>query len=213
MLIRDAQGVTLNIDIDEVLDCFRRKGYEAVHFADGAAAAAYLNEQIDGRTVAFGDSGTLLKMGVYELLRTHNEVVDPVHPQDGKNFFETLPETRQAEIFLTSVNAATIHGELVNIDAVGNRVAGTLYGHGKVYFVFSVNKLCPTLDAAVWRARNVAAPQNAKRKGYKTPCAVHGDKCYNCQSVDRICNALVVHLHRMKNAEAEVVLIDEALGL
>ena len=68
------------------------------------------------------------------------------------------------------------------------------------------------LEQAVWRARNVAAPQNTARKGYRTPCAVKGDKCYDCQSPDRICNALVIHLHCLKRAEAEIVLIDEKLG-
>ena len=200
------------MDVEQVLAAFAKKGYKTAHFADGAAAAAYLNEQIDGRTVAFGDSRTLYNMGVYDLLASHNQVVDPMHPQPGQDFFEVLPLTTEGEVFLTSVNAATVNGELVNIDAIGNLVAGTLYGHGKVYFVFSTNKLCEDLEQAVWRARNVAAPQNTARKGYRTPCAVKGDKCYDCQSPDRICNALVIHLHCLKRAEAEIVLIDEELG-
>ena len=136
------------MDVEQVLAAFAKKGYKTAHFADGAAAAAYLNEQIDGRTVAFGDSRTLYNMGVYDLLASHNQVVDPMHPQPGQDFFEVLPLTTEGEVFLTSVNAATVNGELVNIDAIGNRVAGTLYGHGKVYFVFSTNKLCEDLEQA-----------------------------------------------------------------
>lgn len=64
-------------------------------------------------------------------------------------------------------------GEMVNIDGTGNRVAGSLYGHRKVYFVAGRNKIAPTLEDAAHRARNVAAPKNAARHQYKTPCAVH----------------------------------------
>lgn len=195
-----------------VLAAFAKKGYDTAHFATGAEAAAYLDSRIDGRTVAFGDSRTLYNMGVYELLAAHNQVTDPMHPAAGQDFFDILPQTTRGEIFLTSVNAATVNGELVNIDAVGNRVAGTLFGHGRVYFVFSASKLCATLDEAVRRARNLAAPQNCARKGYKTPCAVRADRCYDCQSPERICNALVIHLHCMKRAQAEIILIDEPLG-
>lgn len=199
-------------ELADVLAAFAKKGYQVSHFATGAEAAAYLDREIDGRTVAFGDSRTLYNMGVYELLCRHNQVVDPMHPEPGQKFFKVLPLTTSGEIFLTSVNGATVNGELVNIDAVGNRVAGTLYGHDKVYFVFSVSKLCADLEEAVWRARNVAAPQNTARKGCRTPCAVKGDKCYDCASPERICNALVVHLHCMRRAAAEIVLIDEPLG-
>ena len=64
------------IDVEQVLAAFAKKGYKTAHFADGASAAAYLNEQIDGRTVAFGDSRTLFNMGVYDLLAKHNQVID-----------------------------------------------------------------------------------------------------------------------------------------
>ena len=104
-------------------------------------------------------------------------------------------------------------GELVNIDGTGNRVAGSLFGHEKVYFVVSLSKLCPTLDDAIFRARNVAAPKNAARHGFANPCALKGDRCYDCSARDRICNALVVHYRKMRGIEMEVVLIREALGL
>ena len=199
--------------MEDVLKAFRQKGYQAHYFADGREALDYLDAAIDGKTVAFGDSRTLYNLGVYDRLAQHNRVVDPMHPEGGQEFFAVLPQTTEAEVFLSSVNGASIEGELVNIDAIGNRVAGTLYGHQKVYFVFGRNKLCPDLSAAVVRARNVAAPKNAARKGYKTPCAVNGDRCYNCKSPERICNALVIHLHCMKQAAAEVIIIGEDMGL
>ncbi len=204
--------MTERLDLEQVLAAFEKKGYTARYFADGQAAADYLDAAIDGQTVGFGDSRTLYDMEIYARLRRHNRVVDPMHPEDDRGFFEIIPDTQGTAVFLSSVNAASVNGELVNIDATGNRVAGTVFGHERVYFVFSVNKLCPDLASAVWRARNVAAPQNAKRKGYKTPCAVKGDRCYDCQSPERICNALVIHLHSMKRTHAEVLLLGEELG-
>ena len=181
-------------------------------FATAAEAADYLNGAIDGKTVGFGGSVTLQKMGLYELLSTHNEVFwHQVAAHEEKEAARMAEQTCQ--IFCTSVNGLAETGELVNIDATGNRVAASIYGHEKVYFVIGRNKLAPTYEEALWRARNIAAPQNAKRLNKKTPCAVKGDRCYNCKSADRICRSLVVFWEASMGTEMEVVLIDEDLGL
>ena len=104
-------------------------------------------------------------------------------------------------------------GELINIDGTGNRVSATLFGHEKVYFVIGRNKLAPTYEAAVYRARNVAAPQRARQLGKKTPCAVKADRCYDCRSPERVCRALVTLWGPMLGMETEVLLVDEDLGL
>ena len=91
-------------------------------------------------------------------------------------------------------------------------MSSSLYGHKKVWFVVGSNKLAPTYDEALWRARNIAAPKNAQRLGVKTPCAVKGDRCYDCKSPQRICRGLVVLWEAVKGCETEVVLVDEALG-
>ncbi len=85
-------------------------------------------------------------------------------------------------MYITSVNGMAETGELINIDGNGNRVASSLYGHKKVWFIVGRNKLAPTYEEALWRTRNIAAPKNAQRLGRKTPCAVHGDRCYDCKS-------------------------------
>ena len=77
----------------------------------------------------------------------------------------------------------------------------------------SLKKLCPSLYEAFYRARNVAAPQNSARHGFSNPCAIKGDRCYDCSAKDRICNALVVHYRKMRGIQMEVVLIREELGL
>ena len=190
-----------------------RREYEVTVFDTGAEAAAYLDKVIDGNTVGLGDSETMLSMGLYHKLAAHNQVYDPMHRPEGETFRQTARKTLLTDVFLTSLNAMAETGELVNIDGTGNRVAGSLFGHEKVYFVVSLSKLCPTLDDAIWRARNVAAPQNSARHGFSNPCAVAGDRCYDCSAKDRICNALVVHYRKMRGIEMEVVLIREPLGL
>lgn len=91
-------------------------------------------------------------------------------------------------------------------------MSSSLYGHKRVWFVVGSNKIAPTYDEALWRARNIAAPKNAQRLGVKTPCAVNGDRCYDCKSPQRICRGLVVLWEAIRSCETEVVLVDEPLG-
>lgn len=178
-------------------------------FAAGQEAAAYLNEAIDGKTVGFGGSMTLDQLGLYETLGTHNTVVWHWKKEPG-------PARREAmgtQVYLTSANGLAETGEIINIDGAGNRVASTLFGHEKVYFVIGRNKLAPTYEEALWRARNIAGPKNAQRLGRKTPCAVKGDHCYDCRSPERICRGLVTLWGPMMGMETEILLVDEDLGM
>ena len=201
------------MDIICLQKSFEKKGYLFRYFASENEAANYLDNSIDGKTVGFGDSQTLYDMDLYEHLSTHNTVTSPMHLKDGMDFDETALQCLGTQIYLLSANAATENGEMVNIDGYGNRVSCSLFGHEKVYFVFGTNKIVPTLEEAIWRAKNIAAPQNAKRLGKKTPCAVKGDRCFDCNSPDRICNAMVLHLHKMSRCEVEVIVIGEDMGL
>lgn len=195
-----------------MIRALERGGYKVSFFETGAAATDYIAGSVQGTTVGLGDSATLEALGIAERLSKNNTVIDPRH-FSGQEFIETGKRILTTDVYLTSVNAAAETGELVNIDSTGNRVAASLFGHSRVFFVFGTNKVEPTLERALWRARNVAAPRNAKRFGFKTPCAAKGDQCYDCASPDRICNALTVYLHKMKSVEAEVVIVDEPLGL
>ena len=184
------------------------RGFSVRTFATAAEAAAYLNEAIDGKTVGFGGSMTLKDMGLYELLGSHNEV--HWHWVNGQ---EERKAAMRTQVYLSSANGLAETGEIINIDGSGNRVASTLYGHEKVYLVIGRNKLAPTYDEALWRARNIASPKNAQRLGRKTPCALKGDRCYDCKSPDRICRGLVVLWGPMMGMETEVILVDEDLGM
>ena len=192
---------------DTVKKNLEARGFSVRTFATAAEAAAYLNETIDGRTVGFGGSVTLKDMGLYELLGSHNEV--HWHWVNGQ---EERKAAMGTQVYLSSANGLAETGEIINIDGSGNRVASTLYGHEKVYLVIGRNKLAPTYDEALWRARNIASPKNAQRLGKKTPCAIKGDRCYDCKSPDRICRGLVVLWGPMLGMETEVVLINQDLG-
>lgn len=195
---------------DTVKKNLEDRGYTVRVFSTGKEAADYLDAAVDGKSVGFGGSATLDALGLYERLGSHNETVWHWKWED-KDAARRAAMT--SDVYLTSVNGLAETGELVNIDGAGNRVAATLFGHEKVYFVVGRNKLAPTYDEAVWRARNIASPQNARRLGKKTPCAAKGDRCYDCKSPDRICRGLVTLWGPMMGMEAEVLLIDEDLGM
>ena len=149
---------------------------------------------------------TIQELGLYPRLSAHNWVI--WHWEGG-----SLAEAAQTQVYLSSVNGLSETGELINIDGTGNRVASTLYGHRRVYFVVGANKIAPDYDAALWRARNIASPKNAQRLGKKTPCAVKGDRCYDCQSPERICRALTVLWEKPQGIEhMEIVLVEQELG-
>ena len=194
---------------EKVEENLRERGYTVKTFATADEAAAYLDGQIDGKTVGFGGSVTLDTMGVYDLLARHNTVLWHWKTQDPTVRREALT----AQVYLTSANGLAETGEILNIDGAGNRVAATLFGHEKVYFVIGRNKLAPDYEKAVWRARNVAGPHRAQQLGKKTPCAVKADRCYDCKSPDRVCNAMVTLWGPMTGMETEILLVDEDLGL
>ena len=189
-----------------------RKGYRVQHFATGEQAAMYLNGQIDGATVGFGGSLTLHQMHLFPLLSAHNTVFWHDETPDGMTVMQTRTAAARAEVYLSSVNGISETGEIVNIDHTGNRVAAISYGPARVYLVVSANKVAPTLADPIDRARNIAAPKNAQRLHRKTPCALRADKCYDCQSPERICRNLSILWEKPAGAAYEVILLDEALG-
>jgi L-lactate utilization protein LutC len=182
-------------------------GYDVAQFSTKEEATEYLNGKIDGKSVGFGGSVTLRDMGLYELLQSHNQVY-----WHWKDTPISTGEAEKAQVYLTSANGLSEDGQIINIDGNGNRVASMLYGHQELYIVIGQNKLADNYDAALWRARNIAAPKNAQRLSCKTPCAVNGDKCFDCKSEGRICRGLAVLWRPMFNMRTEVVLIDEDLG-
>lgn len=194
-------------DINKLRKNLEKNGFHTVYFDTAREAADYLDGKLDGRTIGMGGSVTIQELGLMERLSGHNTFYS--HWSGG-----TLDQAAGTEVYLCSVNGAAETGELINIDGTGNRVAATLYGHKELYLVIGVNKIAPDYDQALWRSRNIAAPKNAKRLNRKTPCAVNADRCYDCDSPERICRGLTVLWRRPNGIPyAEVVIVGEDLGL
>lgn len=192
--------------VQELAKNLQRMGIALRCFDTPEEAADYLDGAIDGVSVGIGGSMTVKELGLYPRLCAHNQVFghwEGNKPQDAVG----------AEVYICSVNGLAATGEIVNIDGTCNRVAATLYGHKRLYYVVGINKLEPDLEKALWRARNIAAPLNAKRLDRKTPCAVKGDRCYNCSSPDKVCRAFSVLAAKSDGiGQTELVLIGARLG-
>lgn len=197
---------------EQIKKNLEKKGYEVLTFATGAEAAESLNGLIDGKTVGIGGSVTVEQTGLYEKLAGHNTVYWHHAVPEGMTPVQTRDAATRAQIYISSVNGIAETGEIVNIDNTGNRVAAVSYGPETVYLLVGKNKIAPDFDAALWRARNIASPLNAKRLNRRTPCAVKADRCYDCSSPDRICRILSVLWTKPAGARYVVVLIGEELG-
>ncbi len=200
------------MDFTNVKGALAARGFKVSVFETAKEAADYLNAQIDGATVGFGGSMTLEELGLHDSLGAHNTVFSHWHLPEGADAAALRAQAAVSEHYLLSANGIAETGEIINIDGGGNRVASALYGHKKVWIVAGRNKIAPTYDEALWRARNIAAPKNAQRLQAKTPCAVKADRCYDCKSPGRICRALTVLWGPMMGSDMEVVLVDEELG-
>ncbi|MBO5092882.1 MAG: lactate utilization protein [Lachnospiraceae bacterium] len=198
--------------LNNIIHMLKKNRYEVSFFETKEEATAYLRANLRNVTIGFGDSETMNQMRLYEILSKNNTVTDPKQSVDNDDFLRIAKECLTTDVFLTSVNALTEDGIIVNLDGTGNRISGSLFGHKKVYYIIGVNKIVPDLEKAIWRVRNIAAPMNAKRLGLHTPCAVLDGGCHNCFSPERICNGLLIQWKKMNDIDMEIVLINEELG-
>ena len=188
---------------------FEGHRFHTSYFPTKEEAAEYLKGMIHGELVGFGGSMTVKEMGLDECLAKDNEIVwHWLTPGQ-----EARLKARDASVYILSANGVSETGEIVNIDGTGNRLAASLFGPKRVFYVVGRNKIEPDLPAAMKRARNVAAAKNALRLQTKTPCAADGGKqCYECTSPERICCATVILERPCQGMEVEIIFIDEDLG-
>ena len=197
------------MDIERLKKNLEGRGFTFKYFETGAEASDYLAEQMAGKMVGIGGSMTVETIGLYNKLL--DKAADVAwHWKTEPN--EAKERAAKAEVYVSSANGIAETGEIINIDGAGNRVASNLYGHGKVYIVAGVNKVCPDVESAFQRARNVAAPKNARRFGKNTPCVTGELRCYDCRSPERICRGVSMLMEPMMGMPVEVVIINEELG-
>lgn len=196
------------MEYSQIRTNFERHGFTTQLFSAKEAVCNYLADSLQNQTIGFGGSETLRELGLFETLQQKNAVI--WHNKIPGLAVRKLANC--ADTYITSANAITATGEIVNIDATGNRVAMTAFGPHSCYYIIGRNKITATISEAYSRCKNVAAPLNAKRLGAKTPCAVKGDKCYNCNSPGRICRIISVIERAPLGMKCEIIFVDQELG-
>lgn len=196
---------------ERTAEALGKNGYEVHLAADRAEALKVVESLINkGEKVGWGGSATLAEVGILERLTEIG--AEPMIPL-GLPSSEVTEQRRQAlhaDIYLTGCNAVSEHGELVNVDGTGNRVASMAFGPRAVIMVAGRNKICPDLDAAISRAHDVAAPMNSHRLGLKTPCAITGE-CGGCEATS-ICNITMIFHRKPGKKPFHIIIVDEDLG-
>ena len=163
----------------------------------------------EGSTVTMGGGMSIHEIGLSRALKEGNwDFIDRDEIADKR---AAMLAAYDADVFLSSVNAMTEDGELVNIDGNANRVSAIAQGPKKVLFIVGMNKVCSDIDGAMKRARNVAAPVNAQRFGLSTPCAKTG-ACMNCKSPDTICCQFLITRFSRHPGRIHVILVNDFLG-
>jgi len=200
-----------------LIKAFESRNFEAHYCADSKAALELALSLIpQGTSVTWGGSETVRTIGLIDAVKAGNyEAVDRDEAKDVDGRIALMRRAFSCDWFLMSANAMTEDGQLVNIDGNGNRVAALTFGPKNVLVIAGMNKLCKTLDDAIARARNYAAPVNCLRvyagKDAKTPCQYTG-LCADCKSEQCICNTIAVTRRSSTKGRIKVILVGEPLG-
>lgn len=190
-----------------------RRGFIPSYFADANDAVNHIRSIIGGgSSIGIGGSMTVKELKLIPaLVNDGNKVYCHATAQPGKEE-EAYSNAAKAQYYISSANALTYDGEIVNIDGAGNRVSALIYGVPHIIYVVGINKLTDNLQDAVTRVRNVASPANTRRLHKNTPCAKTG-KCSYCNSPDCICNVTTIMHHPMRRQQSvHVVIIGQSLG-
>lgn len=200
----------------KVVEALGQNGFTSIYCRSKEEAHAYIiRHSADANSIGFGGSQTIVDLGVQAVFAEQGkEILN--HGMPGLEPAQKMAIMRRqltCDLFLTSSNAVTLSGWLVNIDGNGNRVAALTFGPSRVIVVAGRNKIVDgDLAAAIYRVKNSAAPPNAKRLGCNTPCAKTGF-CANCNSPERICRITHVMERKPRVADIHVVIVNEDMGL
>ena len=163
----------------------------------------------EGSTITMGGAMSAHEIGLYKALKEGNyNFIDRDSTNDKQ---AAMLAAYTADFFLSSANAITEDGVMINIDGNANRVSAIAQGPKKVLFIVGMNKVCSDVDGAMKRARNVAAPINAQRFGLDTPCSKTGS-CMNCKSPDTICCQFLITRYSKHKDRIHVILVNDNLG-
>lgn len=189
------------------LESRNMKGYYAANRAEALKLALELIPT--GSSVTMGGCMSAHEIGLTAALKSADySFIDRDAYEDKR---AAMLAAYDADYFIASANAITEDGVIVNIDGNANRVSAIAQGPKHVMFIVGMNKVCPDIDSAMKRARNVAAPINAQRFGLSTPCARTGS-CMNCKSPDTICCQFLITRFSRHKDRISVILVNDNLG-
>lgn len=196
----------------KVAENFNKRGFEAYYCPTKEEALKKAVSLIpESHVVSWGGSVSIDEIGLRPYVLEHRQVIDRDTAKTPEERKELLRKALLCDTFIMGTNAATEDGQLYNIDGNGNRVAALIFGPKQVVVIVGMNKVEPTLEAAITRARTVASPINMQRFSKKTPCAVTG-MCADCNSPDSICNQMVRTRRCAPVGRIKVILVGENLG-
>lgn len=198
---------------DEFVSVLTKHDYTVHSAKNGTEAKEIALKLIGSDSCGFGGSMTVASIGLYEaLLENGNPVFKSSYGISVEERNKIYKDAADAKWYVSSTNAITKEGALVNIDGTANRVASMVFGPDKVIIFVGKNKLTEDISSAITRVKEVATPPNARRLNKKTPCAVTG-KCVNCSSPDRLCKVTTIIEYKPNYLEEmHLILIDEELG-
>ncbi len=190
-----------------------RRHFEAYYCSTGAEALARVLELIpEGSSVGWGGATSASQVGVQAAVHAGNyRVIDRDSVSDPAERNRLMRECFNADYFITGANALSLDGQMVNIDGNGNRVGMIVYGPKNIIVVAGMNKVCDSLEAAITRARTVAAPMNQQRFGLPNPCTSTGS-CADCLCESSICNQILITRHCKPAGRIKLVIVGEELG-
>ena len=176
-----------------LVKALQKRHFEAYYCASREEALKQVLALIpEGSTVGWGGAVSAAQVGVQEAVHAGNyDVIDRDQFSDPAEKLRCMRECFNADYFITGANAISMDGQMVNIDGVGNRVGLIVYGPKNIIVVAGMNKVCPTLEDAVKRARTVAAPMNQQRFALPNPCTCTG-VCADCLTETSICNQILI---------------------
>lgn len=187
--------------------------FEAYYCPDKEQALAKALELIpEGAFVGWGGAMSAQQIGLIDAVKAGKyQVIDRDTGATPQEREALMKRCLTADVFLCGANALSLDGQMVSIDGNGNRLAAIAYGPETVLVVAGMNKVCDTLEAAMTRARTVAAPMNKQRFSAQTPCEVTGT-CADCKSDGCICNQILITRHCRPVGRIKFILVGEELG-
>lgn len=196
-----------------VAEACRRRNFEAYYCSEKEEVLPLLMSLIPkDHTVAWGGSETLAELGVMDEIKNGYAVIDRDTAKSPEERMEMMRRALLSDTFLTSANAVSEEGTLVNVDGNGNRVAAMMFGPKSVIAVIGMNKVVRDTEAAIQRARTLAAPMNVQRfDALNTPCKETGI-CADCKSPDCICSYVTVTRMSRPKGRIKLIFVGENLG-